>query len=152
MMKTYNNKNDDESLSGSDVVSNGIRLIQLERFDEALLCFNRAIDLNSENADAWYNKGRILAYFGDNNEALNCFNRAAKQWLRQGLLLLENDSLNDAFNHIERAYRADPNHVFHKAVSALMKKAANFEEAGQLNESVRCNTKALELEKEEGDI
>ncbi len=45
----------------------------LDRFDEALDCFNNSIKINSENADSWYCKGNIFIERDDPKSAILIF-------------------------------------------------------------------------------
>ncbi|MGB9622783.1 MAG: tetratricopeptide repeat protein, partial [Candidatus Bathyarchaeia archaeon] len=56
----------------------GISLANLGNVQEALDCFNKAIELNPNLAKAWYNKGLILFKLNRVNEAEFC----AKEALR----------------------------------------------------------------------
>lgn len=56
------------------VVSEGDSFNQSLR--QAVLCFNKALKINPEYADAWANKGSALFYLGQNEEALQCANKA----------------------------------------------------------------------------
>jgi tetratricopeptide (TPR) repeat protein len=48
----------------------------LGRFDEAIECFNKAININPQNGLAYYYKGYTLYCLGQCDEALECFNEA----------------------------------------------------------------------------
>ncbi len=45
---------------------------------EAIDCFNQAIKLRSDNADAYNNKGNALRHLGNNKEAIDCYDKAIK--------------------------------------------------------------------------
>ncbi len=40
------------------------------KYDEAIKTFDKAIELNPEDADAWYNKGLVLYHQGKYDEAI----------------------------------------------------------------------------------
>jgi tetratricopeptide (TPR) repeat protein len=48
----------------------------LGRYDEAIECFNRAIELGPKNAEAWNNKGAALGKLGRYDEAMEHFDIA----------------------------------------------------------------------------
>ena len=56
------------------VISQGDSFNQSLR--QAVLCFDKAIKMNPEYADAWVNKGSALFYLGRNEEALQCAKKA----------------------------------------------------------------------------
>jgi len=134
-----------------ELVSRGLTLIYSERFNEALECFDQALRLSPHNADAWNNKGRTLSALGNSQQAQKCFSQAASLWFKAGLVNLEKDRLTEAFQCIERAYRASPNDVFDQAVSTLKHKGAQLRQLGRLGEAAQCFSKALELEQGSGD-
>ncbi len=46
------------------------------RNEEAIECYNKAIELNSNYSDAYNNKGIVLNYLNKYNEALECYDIA----------------------------------------------------------------------------
>ena len=51
-------------------------LSNLKRFNEAVTCYNKALELDNKNKYAWNNKGSILKKMNKTQEALDCFNKA----------------------------------------------------------------------------
>jgi len=51
----------------------GNALRNLQRFDEAIACFNQALVLDTHYIKAWYRKGQTLFYEDDYRDALRCF-------------------------------------------------------------------------------
>ena len=50
-------------------------LTDLERFDDAIINYEKAIEIEPNYADAWYNKAELLKHQGLEDEATNCFNK-----------------------------------------------------------------------------
>jgi len=83
---------------------------------EALSCYDRALDIDPQLKDAWFNKGFALGRLGMNREALSCLDRAlvidpqfAKAWLNKGVALVELGRLREALDCFQRAQRlGDP--------------------------------------------
>lgn len=50
--------------------------MHLERYDEALAAFNKALEIDPQCADAWNNKGFALNFLGRHDEALKAFDMA----------------------------------------------------------------------------
>ena len=48
----------------------------LNQHQEAITCFDRAIQINPNDADAWYHKGWCLSQLNRREEALACFAEA----------------------------------------------------------------------------
>jgi len=57
-------------------MNKGISLANLGYIQEAFRCFDKAIELNPNLAQAWYNKGLALFSLGKINESLSCVNSA----------------------------------------------------------------------------
>jgi tetratricopeptide (TPR) repeat protein len=56
--------------SGNNNVSN------LNKSDEAIKAFDKAIELNSQYSAAWYNKGRVLYKLNKSDEAIKVYDKA----------------------------------------------------------------------------
>jgi len=46
------------------------------RFSDAIVCFDRVLELDPDHADAWREKGICLKELGRYEEALRCFDQA----------------------------------------------------------------------------
>ena len=51
----------------------GSSLCTLGRFEEAIVCFDKALAIEPRYGHAWSNKGVVLYLLGRNHEALKCF-------------------------------------------------------------------------------
>ena len=54
----------------------GLALNSLGRYDEAIKCYDKAIEIDPNDADAWNNKGLALNSLGNNDEAKKCYDRS----------------------------------------------------------------------------
>jgi tetratricopeptide (TPR) repeat protein len=62
----------------------GVSLDALGRSEEALVCYDRALAINPQYAQAWYNKGVVFANsFQLYREALECFENAHRLGIHQ---------------------------------------------------------------------
>jgi tetratricopeptide (TPR) repeat protein len=64
----------------------------LEEYNESLRSLDKALELNSTNAVAWNNKGRVFFSQEKYEEAISCFDRALEidrgyetAWVNKGL-------------------------------------------------------------------
>ena len=48
----------------------------LDQCHEAIRCYDKAIEINPNSADIWYNKGIVYNKLGNSKEAEQCSNRA----------------------------------------------------------------------------
>ena len=60
------------SKSGNNNVYN------LNKFNEAMKSYDKAIEINSRDSDAWYNKGITLAKLGKFDEAIKAYDKATE--------------------------------------------------------------------------
>lgn len=80
----------------------------LENFDDAILDYTKALQLNDKMTDAYYNRAKILLSRKD----------------------IENPDLNRAINDLERSLELDPNFVDALyAMGAAQKKVENYHKA-----------------------
>ena len=54
----------------------GVVLINLEKYSEAIGCFDKAIDINPSAAAVWYNKGVSLEKLRKHKEAIRYYDKA----------------------------------------------------------------------------
>jgi protein O-GlcNAc transferase len=92
----------------------GLALSGLQRFEEAIACYNRAIEINPSDDQALCNRGNALVKLERFAEALDCFDRAiecngnlAAAWLGRGNALFR--LKREALSAYERALALDPN-------------------------------------------
>lgn len=78
-------------------------------------CFDRAIEMDPNNALAWYDKGNVLAFMGNPQGAIQCFDRVLQidpnyvmAWNDKGLLLTNLGNVNGAMYCFDRAIQIDP--------------------------------------------
>ncbi len=91
----------------------------LENFDEAILDYTKALQLNEKMTDAYYNRAKIILSRKD----------------------IENPDISRAISDLEKALELDPNFIDALyAMAAAQKKLENYEE------SLKYIDKALELQ------
>ena len=94
-------------------------LTDLGRYNEAISSYDRALDLEPENAGVWNNKGALLMELGRLEAALACFERAlelasststiqAIYWLNKGKTLYMLGRYPDARIALTTAHDLDP--------------------------------------------
>jgi tetratricopeptide (TPR) repeat protein len=54
----------------------GVALDHVERHEEAIECFDKALEINPKDANVWYNKGVTLENLEKYEEAIKCFSAA----------------------------------------------------------------------------
>ncbi len=83
-----------KELEAWELVNKGFSLKNLGKYQGAIACFDRALEINPRDAEAWYNKGIALGSLGKPQEAIACFDRSleinpgdAKAWYNKGIAL-----------------------------------------------------------------
>ena len=92
----------------------GYSLARLERHEEAIGCFDKAIRLNPEDSGAWFNKGNSLTQLERHEEAIECYNEAIRlnpedsdTWNNKGYSLKELGRDDEAEECIAKAKELD---------------------------------------------
>ncbi len=123
----------------------GIALVQLGRVSEALVHYNKALEINPNYAEAEYNLGIALLQIGRLSEAVSHYNKAlvinanyVEAHNNLGTALVQLGRVSDALAHFQRAMEINPLNVEAQNNMALV--LATFPES-----RVRNGTKAVEL-------
>jgi len=97
-------------------INYGAALRNLERYDEAIEAYDRAIRLDDKRADAYFNKGRALQALGRLDDAASAYETAialdpsdARAWVNLGTVQKDLEQFDEALGSFERATRIDPN-------------------------------------------
>jgi len=59
-------------------ISKGTIFTDQYNYEEALKCYDKAIEIDPHNSRAWYSRGMILNTKGKYEEAKKCYNRASE--------------------------------------------------------------------------
>ena len=114
-----NTEEETDSLDSEVLNVKGINLARKGYYLEALLCFQKAVNLNPNNAHAWYNYGTSLTKIGKYDETtLLCFEKAVElnptdpeAWNNKGAILTHLGRLKEAMICCQRATELMPGHA-----------------------------------------
>lgn len=117
------------------------------RLNDAVLCYQRALDLKPDSVEALGNLGCAFQLLGKLDEAVACQERAlalrpncAEAWFNLGNTRKEQGNLDEAVACFERGMVIKPNHV-----DAFYNLGNTLQEQGKLDEAVSCYDRALAL-------
>jgi tetratricopeptide (TPR) repeat protein len=125
----------------------GTLLLHQGRVDEALVHFQKAVELRPDYAEAHYNLGQVLYPMGEVDEALAHFRRAleiqpnlAMVHNNLGYALLQAGQAEEALAHFRKAMQIEPDssHAHYVLGVALS-------QMGQVDEAIAHYQKALEI-------
>lgn len=104
-----------DSSSAIAWANQGNQLYRLERFEEALASFNRAIELKADFYPAWYGRGNVLSSLGRFDEAIAAYQRTTQiqpdfylAWRDRGALLGNLERYREALESFDRARELKP--------------------------------------------
>src|SRR5450830_2153223 len=93
----------------------GASLYTLGRYEEAIPCLDKALELDPRYSNAWTNKGSSLDNLGHHEEAILCYDKAleldpsdAAAWYNKGTSLHRLGSYEEAICCYEKAIEFDP--------------------------------------------
>ena len=125
----------------------GVAFYKLGKPEEAIDCYDKALDLDPGLAQAWNNKGLALRELGKSEEAITCYNKAleinpgyADAWNNKGDALVDLQRIEEAITSYEDALQINPrygNAWYNKGIAL-----ANIEKP---QEAVACFDKVLEI-------
>lgn len=135
----------------------GVVLLDLERYEEALDCFNRATDLDGENRPAWRRKAMALVQLGQFAEARTACQRGlalgdpeaagllrtidAEQWSKKGTLALQSQRFSQAVECFDHVIEIDKEHSY-----AWANKALALKQLERWREAAVCIDRAVALD------
>ncbi len=129
------------------ILEKGEKLIKQQRYAEAVSLFNRDLNQNPQNFDAWWLKGTALCHLNCYNDALDCYQIALKinpsiasLWQNSGLLLAAMNRPEQAIDMYNRALEIDPDDV-----QLWIGKAILWAELGRFPKALATIDRAVEV-------
>jgi tetratricopeptide (TPR) repeat protein len=137
-----------EKSDAKGLVALGIGFSEREQIEEALDCFDQAVEANPCAANAWNNRGVLLGELRRTQEALESYDRAveadpcaAKAWYNRGVLLGELRRTQEALESYDRAIEADPS-----CARAWYNRRIELVKLGRFEEAIESLEKTRELD------
>ena len=104
-----------EQLETWELYNKAFSLSSLGHLEEALVCYDKVLKVDPENADAWNNKGGCLRKLGRLPEALKCYDMSIRKnphnaaaWSNKGNILYTIGKFTEAIVTLNKAIELDP--------------------------------------------
>lgn len=134
-------------LDAWELSNKGIALSNLGKYDEAISCIDRALEINPNLAETWMNKGITLGTIGKYDNAISCIDKALKinvklpsAWHNKGLVLYDLKRYEEAISCYDNALEINPTDAL-----AWNNKGLALVALGRYDEAISCYDKALEI-------
>ncbi len=140
---------DPEEVDVDGLIEAGVGYVSINRFEQAVEAFDRAIRFDEENQEAWVNKGFAHAEMGEYDRAIGAYEEALRldedgEFAAEALVnksYAEYESRRgDPLETVERAIEADE-----RMPDAWYNRAVFLNERGQYEDALRCVDNALSL-------
>jgi len=126
----------------------GISLNSLGRPEEAIHCYDKALEFAPRYVAAWNNKGNSLSNLGRHEEAIRCYDQALKLdpgyavvWTNKGTSLGHLGRPEEAIHCYDKALEFDPRYAV-----PWNNKGTSLAHLGRPEEAIHCYDKALEFD------
>ncbi len=125
----------------------GGALYSLGKYDAAIECYDKAIEIDPNDADVWNNKGLALNSLGKYDEAITSYDKAieidpndADVWNNKGLALNSLGKYDEAITSYDKAIEIDPNDA-----DVWNNKGLALNSLGNNEEAKKCYDRSGEL-------
>ena len=125
----------------------GTSLEKVGRYEEAIKCYDKALEVNPQQTETWFNKGNSLGSLGRFEEAIKCHDKALEinpqhpmGWNNKGVSLQDLGRFDEAIRCYEKALEINPRNV-----DAWSNKGVSLAGLGRFEEAIKCCEKALEI-------
>ncbi|MBW2262308.1 MAG: tetratricopeptide repeat protein [Deltaproteobacteria bacterium] len=133
-----------------ELCNKGLSYERLGRSAEALEFFDRALEINPDDAETLCNKGVALDSQERGGEALECYKKAleinphlTEAWTNRGILMDRMERFDDALRCYERAVHENPRYI-----DAWMNKGATLGSLSRTEDALECFEEALRISSE----
>ena len=127
--------------------SKGIRLSFAGKYNEAILCFDKAIERKPDDRTAWFNKGNVLYNLGRYDEAILCFDRVIEinpnddsSYRCRGLCYYRKGLYDKAIEDLTEAIKLQP-----KVDYLYYERGWIYYEKGLYNKAIKDFNKTIQL-------
>jgi tetratricopeptide (TPR) repeat protein len=143
----YNNNNNNNIVQAKLWNNRGTALANLGKHQQAIECFDKAIEINPNDVNIWNSKGTAFHYLSKYQQAIECFDKAievnpndADAWSAKGHSLNNLKKYHHAIECFDKAIEINPNDA-----DAWYSKGVAFDYLIKHTEAIECYEKALAI-------
>jgi len=136
-----------KELEAWELYNKAFSLGSLGQPEEAIRYYDRVLELEPKNTNAWNNRGVCCKKLGRNEEALRCYDKAveadrhnASAWSNKGNILYSLARFTEAIVHLNRALEIDPTNE-----SSWLNRAMAEDRLGLSDEAIQSFQKFIDL-------
>ncbi|HOA69178.1 MAG TPA: tetratricopeptide repeat protein [Methanosarcina thermophila] len=134
-------------------VNNGEALAFQGNYEDTIKAYDKTIENNSQDSDAWYDKGVALAFQGNFEEAIKAFDKVteidpqlASAWYNKGVCLASLGNYEEAIKAYDKAIEINSQYS-----KAWVNKGACLASLGNYEEAIKAIDKAIEIDPRDPD-
>jgi tetratricopeptide (TPR) repeat protein len=123
------------------------------KYEEAIKACDKAIEINTQDSNAWLNKGDYLLAIGNLTEAEKAYDKAIKinpqdsyAWLSKGTCLVAMCNYTEAIKIFDKVIEIDPHRL-----DVWVDKGVCFAKLGNYTEAINDYDKAIEINSQNSD-
>ena len=126
----------------------GNALYRLERYEDAIASYDKALEVKPDNHEAWYNRGVALSALGRNDDAITSYDKALEvkpdkheAWNNRGVALSALGRNDDAITSYDKALEVKPDYyrAWDNRGDALMHLERYEEAIAGYNQAIEIN-------------
>jgi tetratricopeptide (TPR) repeat protein len=145
---------DNNNIVHAKVWSNrGTALANLGKYQQAIECFDKAIEINPNDVNIWNSKGTALANLGKYQQAIECFDKAIEInpndvniWNSKGTAFHYLSKYQQAIECFDKAIEINPNDA-----DAWNAKGLSLDYLKKYQQAIECFDKAIEINPNDAD-
>ncbi|OPY50739.1 MAG: lipoprotein NlpI [Methanosaeta sp. PtaU1.Bin112] len=136
-----------KSREASKWVKKGDDLFDQGKYNEAISCYDNAIEKDPKNKLAWVNKGAALLELMESDDAISCFDKvtelypkSAEAWNGKGYALNRLDRFDEAIIAFNKAIE-----INHKSADAWNGKGIALDNSGKHDDAIQAYERAIAI-------
>jgi len=142
-----------EELDVIDLNDKGVSLGKLGRYEEEISCYDQALSIDRQYAQAWSNKGVALGHLGRYEEEISCYDQAlsidrqlTSAWINKGTTLDELGRYEESHYCFDEALSINPQDALSRHNKGVV-----LGHLGRYEEALSCYDQALAIDPQYAD-